>query len=213
MRIVPASTWNGRLGGVLAGALVALVPSQPTYAGAPEPTVARADGLAARKGDGARLTGDALLTTLVQTHTPERVPLDATAPDAGRFDALLMDRSTNETHAIDPRLLAMLRTLAARHSLARIEIVSGYRSPKLNEMLRKKGHHVASHSQHSLGHAVDFRLVETHPAPGAERGIDPRAVEAELRALGWEGGIGSYRTKDDWFVHMDVGPKRRWDGT
>jgi uncharacterized protein YcbK (DUF882 family) len=102
--------------------------------------------------------------------------------------------------------------LASRHGkkdgAARIELVSGYRSPKLNEMLRKKGHHVASHSQHSLGHACDFRIVE----PSADRGIDPRVLEREIRGLGWEGGVGGYLTKDDWFLHADVGPNRRWDG-
>ncbi len=208
-----ASLLHARLGGALAGVLLLLVPTAATSArgsvGASEPRPAHADGLATRKAaTDAAITGDALLTTLVQTHTPERVPLDAVSPSPDRFAELLMDRSTNEVHAMDPKLLAMLRTLAARHTLARIEIVSGYRSPKLNELLRKKGHHVASHSQHSLGHAVDFRLVEVD----APKGLEPRKVEAELRELGWDGGIGTYSTKDDWFVHMDVGPNRRWNG-
>jgi uncharacterized protein YcbK (DUF882 family) len=86
--------------------------------------------------------------------------------------------------------------------------VSGFRSPKLNEMMRKKGHHVASHSQHSLGHAVDFRVVP----PGEEKGIDPRVLEREVRALGWEGGVGVYTMEHDWFVHCDVGPHRGWSG-
>jgi uncharacterized protein YcbK (DUF882 family) len=90
----------------------------------------------------------------------------------------------------------------------RIEIVSGYRSEKLNEMLRKKGHHVASKSQHSLGHAVDFRIV----LPGAEKGIDPRQLERDIRGLGWQGGVGVYLLEGDWFVHADVGPQRGWYG-
>lgn len=201
---------SARFAGAFAGAaLGVLVPSASISASTgAEPAVAHTDGLATRKDATPPLGDGTLLTTLVQTHSPERVPLDAASPSDDRFAALLMDRTTNEIHAMDPRLLAMLRTLATRHVLARIELVSGYRSPKLNERLRKKGHHVASHSQHSLGHAVDFRLVEVD----AERGIDPRLVEAELRDLGWDGGIGSYRTKDDWFVHMDTGPRRRWDG-
>ena len=73
-------------------------------------------------------------------------------------------------------------------------------------MLRKKGHHVASHSQHSLGHACDFRIVP----PGAEVGLDPRVVEEEIRKLGWDGGVGVYPTPSDWFVHADVGKNRRW---
>jgi uncharacterized protein YcbK (DUF882 family) len=152
-----------------------------------------------------------LLATLVQTHTEERVPLDALVPSQERFSLLLSDRVTGEHHALDPRLLDLLRALARRHADAgplRFELVSGFRSPKLNEMLRKKGHHVASKSQHSLGHAVDFRIV----LPGKERGIDPRVLEEEIRALKWDGGVGVYTLHDDWFVHADVGNNRRWDG-
>jgi uncharacterized protein YcbK (DUF882 family) len=85
-------------------------------------------------------------------------------------------------------------------------LVSGFRSPKLNEMMRKKGRHVASHSQHSLGHAVDFRIVP----PGSTKGIDPRLLEKEIRALSWDGGVGVYPLATDWFVHADVGRNRRW---
>ncbi len=102
--------------------------------------------------------------------------------------------------------MGLLRQLAAKHPGSRIELVSGYRSWKLNEMLRKKGHHVASHSQHSLGHACDFRIVP----PGAERALDPLVVEKEIRDLGWQGGVGVYPTTADWFVHADVGANRRW---
>jgi uncharacterized protein YcbK (DUF882 family) len=149
-----------------------------------------------------------LLGTLVQTHTDERVLLDARRPSSERFSALLADRVTGERTTFDPRLLELLRSVAKNHPSARIELVSGYRSPKLNEIMRKKGNHVASHSQHSLGHAVDFRIV----LPGEERGVDPRALEKEIRALGWAGGVGVYTLASDWFVHADVGENRRWNG-
>jgi uncharacterized protein YcbK (DUF882 family) len=147
-----------------------------------------------------------LLSTLDQVHTGERIALDAQWPSQERFDALLSDRVTGAKHAIDGRLLLLLRALAAAHPGGRIELVSGYRSPKLNEMLRKKGHHVSSHSQHSLGRACDFRVL----AAGDETGLDPRALEREIRALGWDGGVGVYLSKDDWFVHADVGRNRSW---
>ena len=115
---------------------------------------------------------------------------------------------TGAKQPLAPELLGLLRTLAAKHTGARIELVSGYRSWKLNEMLRKKGHHVASHSQHSLGHAVDFRIV----LPDATKGIDPRDLEREIRDAGWKGGTGVYTLETDWFVHADVGPERRWRG-
>ncbi len=175
--------------------------------------VARGNGLASKKAP-ATMTREAsrepppLLATLVQTHTDERVPLDDVAPSQERFSALLADRVTGERHAFDPRLLGLLRSLAKRHPAARFELVSGYRSAKLNESMRKKGHHVASHSQHSLGHALDFRVV----LGGENRGLDPRSLEKEIRDLGWEGGVGVYPLSSDWFVHADVGKNRRWGG-
>lgn len=199
----------------LAAGGVALTASSP-LAGEPErppPSTLRSDGFARKAAPDVPggSEGDELLATLVQTHTDERVMLGRDAPAEERFDALLADRTTGAQHPLDPRLLGLLRTLAARHrtdaGAARIELVSGYRSPKLNEMLRKKGHHVASHSQHSLGHAVDFRILEGD----AEKAIDPRVLRKEIRALGWDGGVGTYPGSGDWFVHADVGPRRDWE--
>ena len=192
------------LAAVLASVSTATIASQ----GAPEgPRVVHGSGLATKKDPGPDAASDpALLATLDQVHTGEHVALDAESPTQERFDALLTDRATGEQHALDGKLLGLLRTLAAAHPGSRIELVSGYRSPKLNEMLRKKGHHVASHSQHSLGNACDFRIVP----PGSAIGLDPRVVEAEIRKLGWDGGVGVYPTPSDWFVHADVGRNRRW---
>ncbi len=193
-------------------ALVAASASLPvtavTSADAPVP---HGLGLATRKGPAAP-SRDVLLATLVQTHTDERVLLDATLPNEARFASLLSDRVTGSTTEMDPRLLNLLRRLAEKHradaGAVRIELVSGFRSPKLNEMMRKKGHHVASRSRHSLGHAVDFRIV----MPGETKGIDPRTLEREIRELGWDGGLGIYTLEHDWFVHADVGPRRGWSG-
>jgi uncharacterized protein YcbK (DUF882 family) len=173
----------------------------------PEASVPHGSGLASKKGvPSGEDDAPPLLSTLFQVHSGERVVLDALSPTQERFDALLSDRSTGSSHPLDPALLGLLRQLAAAHPGARIELVSGFRSPKLNEMLRKKGHHVSSHSQHSLGHACDFRIVPY----GDERGIEPRVLAREIRKLGWTGGLGTYPMKDDWFVHADVGPTREW---
>jgi uncharacterized protein YcbK (DUF882 family) len=193
------------IGLALLAALGSATLQTPTGADARIPHTA---GLATKKASDAEdeTPPPPLLSTLVQAHTGERVVLDQQSPSAERFDALLADRVTGASHPLDAHLLDLLRAIAARHPDARIELVSGYRSAKLNEMLRKKGHHVASHSQHSLGHAVDFRIVPDT----ATRGIDPRALEKEIRKLGWEGGVGTYPTPGDWFVHADVGPNRHW---
>jgi uncharacterized protein YcbK (DUF882 family) len=188
-----------------------------------DPRPVHSDGLASRKDAddaGAQAAPAPLVATLAQTHTGEHVPLDRASPGEARFDALLADRVTGARQALDPRLLDLLRTLATLPAFCdggppRIELVSGFRSPKLNEMMRKKGHHVASHSQHSLGHAVDFRIVLEGAANAANTtsataGVDPRELERAIRATGWDGGVGVYTSKDDWFVHADVGPRRTW---
>lgn len=172
--------------------------------------VSHSSGLVTKKNHDLLPPGEdpVLLGTLVQTHTDERVPLDESSPSTARFSSLLADRITGERRDVDPKLIELLRSVARLHPGARFEIVSGFRSPKLNEQLRKKGHHVASHSQHSLGHAVDFRVVMDPEV----KGIDPRILEQEVRKLGWSGGVGVYTLKDDWFVHCDVGKLRRWAG-
>jgi uncharacterized protein YcbK (DUF882 family) len=192
---------------LLASASTTTLVAQPAL---PEARVPHGCGLGDKKGPAPAPDDPGappLLATLDQVHTGERVALDSVSPTQERFDALLADRATGSKHPLDERLLLLLRALAAEHPGARIELVSGYRSPKLNEMLRKKGHHVASHSQHSLGHACDFRIVP----PGAEKALDPREVEVQIRALGWDGGVGVYPTVADWFVHADVGRNRRWE--
>jgi uncharacterized protein YcbK (DUF882 family) len=190
---------------VLASASSATVAVEPAFTELHIPHAAA--NLAEKKGSRVDATNDdRMLATLDQVHTGERVVLDAQGPTQTAFEALLADRSTGEQHALDQQLLGLLRALATHHPGSRIEVVSGYRSWKLNEILRKKGHHVASHSQHSLGRACDFRVIP----PDAETALDPRAIEQEIRGLGWVGGVGVYVTAADWFVHADVGPNRRW---
>lgn len=209
--------WRARVWTCLRAAVAAAVVATPAGVDATTP---RSSGLVTKKAPAdAESAPEAppLLATLVQTHTDERVPLDAAGPSVERFSALLADRVTGETKELDPKLLDLLRALVRETPGARIELVSGYRSPKLNEMMRKKGHHVASHSQHSLGHAVDFRLVLPDAAddpsvPTHVRAMHPRELEAKIRALGWEGGVGVYTLRSDWFVHADVGKNRRWNG-
>jgi len=188
----------------LASAIVTMPVTHPTAA---DPPVQRSWGLACRKqvdegatvhaaDDGAVET----IGTLFNTHSGDAIPLSSTEPTLPRLSDMLADRVTASRIMIDGRLLELLRQIGRRHPGARIELVSGYRSAKLNEMLRKKGHNVASRSRHSLGHAVDFRVV----------GMTPAALTREILELGWTGGIGEYDRSTDTFVHADVGPKRRW---
>lgn len=123
------------------------------------------------------------------TETPPRVCVDE----------FLRCHFANQPTEMDPRLLQALLKAARHFKSQRIDIVSGFRSPKFNLILRKKGHEVARQSQHTLGHAVDFRL----------RGVATTALHKWARSLRM-GGVGFYPNSA--FVHIDVGPVRYWTG-
>jgi uncharacterized protein YcbK (DUF882 family) len=157
------------------------------------------------KKDRARSARPTLLPstiTVASVHLREVIAWDEAPARPGmlrRIDWILRDRTNWQSVAIDDRTLRVMRAACIRFNCNRIEIVSGYRSSKMNEMLRKKGRHVARRSQHALGTAVDFRLV----------GIDMQPVFRWLERT-HDGGVGRYR--DDAFVHVDSGPRRRWRG-
>lgn len=104
---------------------------------------------------------------------------------------------TNKEKAMDPRLFKVLLDAANHFKVARVDIISGFRSPKYNLLLRKKGRYVARNSQHTVGHAVDFRLP----------GVTTERLRDWARGLRL-GGVGYYA--GDAFVHVDTGPVRYW---
>ncbi len=114
------------------------------------------------------------------------------------IDHLLRDFRTGDQHHIDPALLDILHLLRSGFgSDAPYEIISGYRSPHTNEMLRQRGGGVARRSLHMEGRAIDVRL-----AGGRTRDLRRAAI-----ALG-AGGVGYYPKSD--FVHLDTGRVRSW---
>lgn len=140
------------------------------------------------------------LITLRNVWTDEVLPIDpARPPAAAAIDGFLRDHFTNQATAMDPRLASLLLRTANRFKARLVEVVSGYRAPKYQLMLRKKGREVARDSQHPLGHAVDFRLP----------GQSTRALYKYVRSLR-AGGVGLY--PDSAFVHADVGRVRFWRG-
>ena len=79
-----------------------------------------------------------------------------------------------------------------------IHVVSGYRSKKYNDMLRKKmRRRVAKNSLHLYGKAVDIRIPDIKT-----RVLRRTALDLEL------GGVGYYPRAG--FVHLDSGRVRRW---
>jgi len=80
-----------------------------------------------------------------------------------------------------------------------IQIISSYRSPSTNAMLRRRSSGVARHSQHMLGHAMDFFI--------------PEVQLEQVRFAGLRlqrGGVGFYPTSGSPFVHLDTGNIRHW---
>jgi uncharacterized protein YcbK (DUF882 family) len=140
------------------------------------------------------------VTTLFNIWTHEALPLLPGEPVEDRFQSFLRDHFTNQPTHMDPRLIGVLTNVASHFSAKRIEIVSGFRSPKYNLMLRKKGHQVARHSQHMEGNAVDIRV----------RGVPTKTVLHYVRSL-HVGGVGYYPRSQ--FVHTDTGPVRYWTGS
>jgi len=138
------------------------------------------------------------------THTGERLAVtyaygDTYLPQALlAISRLLRDFRNGETRAIDPTLLDQLHTLATvAATKASFEVISGYRSPTTNRMLREHGRGVASQSLHLEGRAIDIRLPDVPLA-------DLRDAALSLRA----GGVGYYPASA--FVHIDTGRVRRW---
>jgi uncharacterized protein YcbK (DUF882 family) len=100
---------------------------------------------------------------------------------------------------MDPRLFRTLVRAARHFGSKRIDIISAFRSPKFNLILRKKGREVARKSQHTLGHAVDFRV----------RGVSTKRLHAWAQKQKI-GGVGYCPFSG--FIHMDTGPVRYWRG-
>ncbi|SEM81047.1 Uncharacterized conserved protein YcbK, DUF882 family [Loktanella fryxellensis] len=78
-------------------------------------------------------------------------------------------------------------------------LLSGYRSPETNNMLRSQSSGVARNSLHLRGQAADLRL--------SSRSINDMTRAAVSCAAG---GVGTYRGSN--FVHMDCGDVRAWRG-
>jgi hypothetical protein len=139
------------------------------------------------------------ITTLFSIHVKEALPLLPGRSEYAEFKRLLRDHYSNQATEVDPALLEAVKGAATKFASNRVEVVSGYRSPKFNLSLRKKGHEVAQTSQHCEGKAVDFRL----------RGVKTKELWAYVRGLKL-GGVGIYPQSA--FVHCDTGPIRFWKG-
>jgi uncharacterized protein YcbK (DUF882 family) len=139
-------------------------------------------------------------------HTHTRLSLDVVYYQNGEYvdsaldeiNRFLKDFRSGEIADINPELLDILHDV--RNDLGTegaFEVISAYRSPRTNEMLRTTTSGVAKNSQHIKGNAIDVRL----------RGVrTTRLRDTAVRMQ--RGGVGFYPKSD--FVHVDTGPVRTW---
>lgn len=141
------------------------------------------------------------------THTGERLRAayccgGVYQPDALRaINHILRDFRANAVKPIDPKLLDLLHELGGTlETDAPFHIISGYRSPHTNGLLRERGGAatgVASRSLHMEGKAIDIRVP----------GVTLDHVRGAARSLK-RGGVGFYPSSN--FVHVDTGRVRYW---
>lgn len=143
---------------------------------------------------------------LYYVHTGERAEI--TFKKNGRYlpeglkklNVFLRDWRRNEPTKMDPRLFDLVwqvyKTAGGRNY---ITVVSAYRSPATNSMLRSRTRGVAKNSQHTLGKAMDFYI------PGVPlKKLRDTALRYQI------GGVGYYPKSGSPFVHLDVGSVRHW---
>lgn len=110
----------------------------------------------------------------------------------------MRDWRTNDAYKMDLRTVDIM---AAAHNLLDADepymLLSGYRSPKTNAMLRSRSRGVAKNSLHMRGQAADLTMKS--------RSV---AQVARAAAVCRGGGVGSYSGSN--FVHMDCGTVRSW---
>lgn len=138
------------------------------------------------------------------THTGEK--LNSTFWVQGQFDPaaltdinrVLRDHRSNKVARIDPQLLLLLSQLNLKlDNRKELHVISGYRAPESNALLRARSNGVARHSLHMDGKAIDIRL------PGRP------LKELHRAAMSLKGGGVGYYDKSQ-FVHMDTGRVRYW---
>ncbi|MDJ0637492.1 MAG: DUF882 domain-containing protein [Paracoccaceae bacterium] len=161
------------------------------------PTYANAFGVLRGAGDIRRLkmhsgrTGERLDTIywIEGDYIPEALS------EINRF---MRDWRTNDMIKFDRRTIDIL---AASHRLldtdASYMLLSGYRSPKTNAMLRSRSRSVARNSLHMKGQATDIRLEGRSVSQISRAAISCSA-----------GGVGKYSRSN--FVHVDCGDVRVW---
>jgi uncharacterized protein YcbK (DUF882 family) len=157
-------------------------------------------------GGNAIANGDSRTISLYHTHTGESLTIEYKRNGSFDRDALeklnwlLRDWRRDEPTSMDPRLFDIVwEAQRSVGSTEPINVVSAYRSPETNAMLRRRSKAVAKNSQHMLGKAMDFYLTDANITQIREVGLKMQ-----------RGGVGYYPTAFTPFVHLDAGSVRHW---
>ena len=117
-----------------------------------------------------------------------------------KLNRFLRDWRRNEPTKMDPRLFDLVwEVYRQSNANGYINVVSAYRSPATNDMLRRTRGGQAKKSQHMLGKAMDFFI------PGVKLS-KLRGIAMKLQG----GGVGYYPKSGSPFVHLDVASVRAW---
>jgi len=114
-----------------------------------------------------------------------------------QIDKVLRCRMTHQHEKIPVELIELVDEIQEHFDIPQVHIISGYRSPKLNQHLKSIGRKVATRSLHLRGEAMDIRL------PGVKT-LEVRNYAKSLK----KGGVGFYPGNQ--FVHVDIGRVRYW---
>ena len=168
--------------------------------------VVLAAALAPNSTESAVANGDTRTVTFSSRHTNEEGSF--TYMVNGVYDQAVLDKLNwfmrdwrlNEPTKMDPKLFDIIWEVY-RESGSRepIDVLSGYRSPQTNAMLRRRSRQVAEHSQHMQGKAIDAHFVDVSTA---------RIRDIAMRMQ--EGGTGFYPSGMTPWVHIDSGDIRYW---
>jgi uncharacterized protein YcbK (DUF882 family) len=163
-------------------------------------------GFAPNSTESVSANGETRTINLIEPHTNETGSF--TYMVNGIYDSNVLEKLNwfmrdwrhDEQTKIDPKLFDIVWEVYRESGSAQpVEVLSGYRSPETNAMLRRRSRQVAEHSQHILGKAMDAHFLDV-----------PTSRIREIAMRMQDGGVGFYPTGISPWVHLDTGSVRYW---